>query len=311
MPENSDSFDFVCFGALNADIMYFVEKLPEEDEESFILDVEVCSGGSAANTASALAMFGNRVAFYGKTGRDDYGKMLVEELKMFGVKPIVSYSSRSGKAIVLVDREGRRAILVDPGANDEVDDYPRVESRILHLTSFVCKESDLPFRAQISAAKAFKNVSLDPGAIYAGRKDVWELIENCNIFLPNAREIEKICGCGYRKGCEIALKKMKGDDKVVVVKLGSKGCYAVRERNGEREIAEVKAFHVKAIDTTGAGDAFNAGFLHAWIRGYGIEECCLTGNFVAGYSVQHRGARSFPEREELKEFMENFRILEK
>ncbi len=301
MQENSG--DFVCFGALNADICYMVEKLPGEDDETFIIDTNVSSGGSAANTASALAFFGNNVAFFGRAGRDEYGKMLVEELERWGVKPVVSFGERSGKAVVLVDRDGRRAILVDPGANDEVEDvdelidYARSNPH-LHLTSFVCRKSDSPFKAQIKAAKLFDRVSLDPGAIYAERKDVWELIEECTIFMPNTREIEKICGCSYRKASELVLRRMR-ENGVVVVKLGEKGCFAT---DGRREV-KVEAFRVKAVDTTGAGDAFNAGFLHAWARGYDLERCLKAGNFVASYNVQHYGARNFPRREEVEEFL--------
>ncbi len=302
MPENSgDSYDFVCFGALNADICYLVEKLPGEDEETYVIDSKVYSGGSAANTASALAFFGNSVAFYGKVGRDEYGKMLLEEFKKWGVEPLVSYGERSGKAIVLVYRVGRRAILVDPGANDEVEESPQVGGKILHLTSFVCRKGDSPFKAQVKAARAFDKVSLDPGAIYAERRDVWKLIEECSVFMPNAGEIEKICGCDYRKACELALRRMRRENRVVVVKLGEKGCFAT---DGVREV-KVEAFRVKAVDTTGAGDAFNAGFLHAWIKGYGLEECSKAGNFVAGYNVQRYGARNFPRKKELEEFLDS------
>ncbi len=299
MPESSDSYDAVCFGALNADVIFIVDKIPQKDEETYVLDAKVSSGGSAANTASALASFGNRVAFVGGVGKDEYGEMLVSELRRSGVVPFLTEGRRSGKAIVLVNTAGDRAILVDPGVNDEINSFPKVKGKILHLTSFVCRTSDAPFLAQLKAASVFDVVSLDPGMIYAERSDVWRLIEKCSIFLPNAREVEKITGFDYRRGAEKIVSRMKNG--VVVVKLGSKGCYAT---DGKTEL-KIPAFEVKVIDTTGAGDAFNAGFLHAWLKGYSLEICMKAGNFVAAHSIQHYGARNFPDLNDLKAFLDS------
>jgi len=299
MPENSDNYDAVCFGALNADVIFVVDKIPGKDEETYVLDVKVSSGGSAANTASALANFGNRVAFVGGVGKDEYGEMLIKELRKFGVVPFLTEGNRSGKAIVLVNSIGDRAILVDPGANDGVNDFPEVKGKILHLTSFICRTTDAPFLAQLKAADRFDVVSLDPGMIYAERSDIWKLIEKCTILLPNAREVEKITGLDYRRGAEKIVNRMKNG--VVVVKLGNKGCYAT---DGKTEL-RLPAFDVKVIDTTGAGDAFNAGFLHAWLKGYSLEICMKAGNFVAAHSIQHYGARNFPDLNDLKAFLDS------
>ncbi len=293
MPENSA--DFVCFGALNVDLYYVVDTLPYVDGESYVIDVKTFSGGSAANTAVALAEFGNEVIFVGAVGRD-YGSFLEGELRKKGVIPLLNYGERSGKAMVFVDKAGRRAIVVDPGVNDEVKDFPDVEGKLLHLTSFVCKKSDNPFLAQIKAAENFGEVSLDPGPIYARRKDVMKLVEKCTVFLPNKNEIETITKKDYREGAKEILKSMDG---VVVVKLGKEGCYAT---DGDIEI-RVDAFKVKAVDTTGAGDAFNAGFLHAWIRGYDLEMCLKAGNFSAAKCVKSYGARNFPNRMEMEKFL--------
>lgn len=298
MPESSVKYDAVCFGALNADLMYFVEKIPRKDEETYVLDVRMSSGGSAANTASALANFGNRVAFVGGVGRDEYGEMLIKELRRYGVEPVLREGDRTGIAIVLVDRKGNRAIVVDPGANDEVRDFPDVDGKVLHLTSFICRSGDGPFFAQLKAADNFNFVSLDPGEIYAKRKDIWRLVEKSIIFLPNAKEVRIMTGLDYKKGAKKIVKKMR-EGGVVVVKLGENGCYAT---DGFNEL-KVPAFKVKAVDTTGAGDAFNAGFLHAWLSGIDIEGCMMVGNFVASYNVQHYGARNFPSADKLKEFL--------
>ncbi len=294
MPENSA--DVVCFGALNMDVLYVVDSLPYPDGESYVLKVDTFSGGSAANTAVALAEFGNNVIFVGAVGMDEFGKKLKEDLIHWGVKPILHYGERSGKALVFVDLDGNRSIVVDPGSNDEISEFPDVNGKLLHLTSFVCKNSDKPFYAQLKATESFDNVSLDPGAIYARRKDIIKLIEACTIFLPNKKEIEIITGMNYKEGAKKISKIMDG---IVVVKLGKDGCYAT---DGEIEL-KVDSFDVKLVDTTGAGDAFNAGFIHSWIRGYDLKTCMLAGNFSASKCVEKYGARNFPSKKEMEFFL--------
>ena len=88
--------------------------------------------------------------------------------------------------------------------------------------------------------------------------------------------------------------------KMSVITKGSEGGMVIR--NEER--VEVEAFKVEVVDTTGAGDAFAAGFLYAYMKGFSLEVCLLTGNFSASYCIQRIGARNFPEKEKIDRFLE-------
>jgi ribokinase len=104
--------------------------------------------------------------------------------------------------------------------------------------------------------------------------------------MPNAGELELLTGIAdYRRGAEAILEK---GVKVVAVKLGSRGCYVTDGKQSHN----VEAFKVSVVDTTGAGDAFCAGFLYGLIKHKNLEECGRTGNFVASGCTTRMGARA-------------------
>jgi ribokinase len=112
------------------------------------------------------------------------------------------------------------------------------------------------------------------------------MIRNSYVLMPNAIELEQLTGEeDYRKGADYMISM---GVKIVGVKLGAKGCYVT---DGQEKLT-VAPFKVKAVDTTGAGDAFDAGFLYGLIREKSLYECGQLGNFVASRSVMAMGARA-------------------
>lgn len=294
------------FGALNLDKIYIVDKIPGKDEEGFVIDIEMHPGGSAANTIAGLASFGIETGFIGKVGNDEEGRILLRDFEERGVETegIVRAEGRSGVAMIFVDREGNRAILVDPGVNDtikadEVDMEIVERSEVVHMTSFICKNGLDSFKSQIEVAKKANGVSFDPGLPYVerGLEELRPILENTTVFLPNKKEVELLFQTDYRSACQMAIEM---GVEVVAVKLGAEGSYVT---DGKSELL-VKPFQASPVDTTGAGDAFNAGFLYAWHRGKSLEDCARTGNYVASRLIERVGARSYqgidPERFELK-----------
>jgi ribokinase len=140
-------------------------------------------------------------------------------------------------------------------------------------------------------------VGFDPGALYArkGLAALGSIVERTFVLMPNAGELELLTGTAdYRKGAEAMLKR---GVKAVAVKLGSRGCYVTDGKRGYN----VEAFKVSVVDTTGAGDAFCAGFLYGLIRHKSLEECGRIGNFVASRCITEMGARiGLPKLEDLK-----------
>jgi len=295
-------FDVICFGALNVDKLYKVVRIASADEESEILDFKESPGGSAANTAVGLARLGVKTGFVGKVATDREGELLIRDFINEGVNTdgiIVSPYGRSGTVIGFVDEKGERALYVDPGVNNslefnEIDlDYVS-QADLLHLTSFV---GEMSFQAQKKLVEAIPEISvtIDPGMIYArkGLVELKPLIERCLIFFPNEHELKLLTGKDYKEGAETLLEK---GVKIVAVKLGAQGCYVT---DGEEDYL-IEPFKVKVVDSTGAGDAFCAGFIYGIINNKTLRECGVLGNFVASRTLGKMGARNgLPIREDL------------
>jgi len=296
------SLEVVCFGALNVDKLYLVDRLAGADEESVILDFKESPGGSAANTAVGLARLGVRVGYIGKIAGDREGSLLLksfidESVDTGGI--IISKTGRSGSVIGFIDQKGNRALYLDPGVNDTLryeeinPDYVK-GAKILHLTSFA---GETPFIAQKRLVETVSNVKItfDPGMIYArkGLEKLRPIIKRCYVIMPSEAEINLLTGEKYEEGANILLKE---GAEIVAVKLGEEGCYVT---NG-REKHLIKPFKVKVVDTTGAGDAFCAGFIYGLLRGKSLKECGILGNFVASRCLMKMGAREgLPKKSDL------------
>ncbi|MEM2273446.1 MAG: carbohydrate kinase family protein [Candidatus Bathyarchaeia archaeon] len=289
------TLDVICFGALNMDRLYKVDRLAGADEESIILDFRETPGGSAANTAVGLARLGVKVGYIGKVAEDRDGKLLLKSFIDEGVDVggiIISKTGRSGAVLGFVDQKGNRALYLDPGVNDTLEfgeinlEYIK-GAKILHLTSFA---GERPFKAQKNLLENLPpeiKVTLDPGAIYArrGLLDLRPIIKKCYALLPSEGELRLLTSEeDYRRGAENLLRE---DVKIVAVKLGEKGCYIT---NG-LESHLLEPFRVKVVDTTGAGDAFCAGFIYGLLKGKSLRECGILGNFVASRCLTKMGAR--------------------
>jgi len=298
-------FDAIGFGGLNVDKLFKVNRIAKAEEESFIMDYEEACGGSAANTIVGLARLGCKVGFIGKVADDREGKMLVEDFRREGVDTqgiIHAKHDRSGTVMGFVDKKGERALYVDPGVNDtikfsEIDRKYALQTRFLHLTSFVGEKS---FQAQTKLVEALPKsvkLSLDPGELYArkGLATLGPIIRRSFVLLPNLRELELLTKVAdYTRGTKVLLEQ---GVKIVAVKLGSKGCYVT---DGS-ESHVIEAFKVRVVDTTGAGDAFCAGFLYGLISGKSLHECGKLGNFIASRCIMKMGARpGLPRLEDLE-----------
>ncbi len=298
-------FDVVGFGALNVDRLFKVNRIAAAEEESFVTDYAESCGGSAANTTVGLARLKCKVGFIGKVASDREGKMLLQDFKKEGVDTggiVHAKQGRSGTVTGFVDEKGERALYIDSGVNDtieiqEIDTTYALNTKFLHLTSFVGEKS---FQTQIELLKRMPDgvkVSFDPGALYArkGLSKLEPILKKTYVMMPNSGELEKLTGIQeYCRGADFLLQK---GVKIVAVKLGSKGCYVT----DGRESHLIEPFKVNVVDTTGAGDAFCAGFLYGLINRRSLSECGRIGNFVASRCVMKMGARSgLPRVDDLK-----------
>ena len=289
-------FDVVGFGALNLDTLFRVNRIAHAEEESYVESIHESCGGSAANTVIGLARLNCKVGFVGKVGEDREGAMQVDGFRREGVDTeglIHASVGRTGLVMGFVDRQGNRALYINSGVNDtvvfsEINKTYASHTRFLHLTSFVGEESFKTQKKFVAALPNAVNVSFDPGALYAqrGYAQLKPIIRRSYVMMPNAIELEHITGeKDYQKGASFLISKGVA---IVAVKLGGEGCY-VTDGKDQHQVATLK---LEAVDSTGAGDAFCAGFLYGLLRRRSLFECGRIGNFVASRSVMLMGART-------------------
>ncbi len=288
-------FDVIGFGALNVDKLFKVNKIAGREEESFVTEYHESCGGSAANTVVGLARLGMNTGFVGKVANDHEGQLLLENFGKENVDAkgvIVAKSGKSGMVMGFVDKKGERALYVAPGVNDtmeqkEVDINYVGQTRFLHLTSFVGKKSFESQKEIVKQLPSHTKVSLDPGVLYAekGSSELRPLTQRAFVIFPNEIELKLLTGEEYEDGAKSFLDE---GVKIVAVKLGEKGCYIT---NG-KESHLIKSFTVNALDTTGAGDAWNAGFLYGLLKNKSLKECGRLGNFAASKCILKLGART-------------------
>jgi ribokinase len=288
-------FDAVGFGALNMDKLYMVDKIAETEDESFVTEHKESCGGSAANTMVGLARLGLKVGFVGKVADDYEGRLLLDDFRKENVDThgiVVAKNGLSGVVMGFIDKEGQRALYVVPGVNDAIDpkglslDYLR-RTRLLHLSSFVGEQSFESQKRVVDLILSSVKVSFDPGMLYAkrGLSALRPIIRRAFAMMPNETELMLLTGKGYKEG---AKKLISEGVEVVAVKLGKKGCFVT---NGEEKHL-LKPCKAEAVDTTGAGDAWNAGFIYGLLKNKNLQECGRLGNFVASRCIRKVGART-------------------
>jgi ribokinase len=285
--------DVIGFGALNMDKLYRVKRIAGADEESFITGYTEAPGGSAANTLVGLARLHMNTGCIGKLAQDREGRHLLQDLVNEGVDVqgvTISTEGRSGVVLCFVDESGERAMYVNPGVNNdltlnEIDVEHCRNTKFVHVTSFIGEKA---FEVQKELLKDLTRVrvSFDPGMHYAakGFQALKPILTKSYIVFPNESELKLLTGEDYEKGARALIAE---GIQIVAVKLGKKGCYVT---NGvEKHL--IDAYQVNVIDTTGAGDAFCAGFLYGLLTGKDLYTCGRLGNYVASRKIGEKGAR--------------------
>ncbi len=246
--------------------------------------VRLMSGGSGANVAVWLARLGVPVSFIGRIGDDLLGRWLCDDLLAEGVTPalIVDPQRSTGVIQVLVEPGGERTMAPDRGANAwweaaEVNEALIAAADALHVVGYVLLDRASQRGALTAIAYARRHhvpVSLDPGAhaplLGLGADAFWEMVGKVDLLLPNRREAEALTG---QANPEAALDALRQHARDVVVKLDREGCIA----NDGVRIVRAPAADVPIVNATGAGDAFDAGFLAHWSAGAPRIVACRAG----------------------------------
>ena len=292
------------------DHQYWIDRMPNPGEDTVILSTSKNVGGSAANTAIALAWLGAPTKFYGTIGRDLDGDLILEQMQAVGVDVSgIQFGEVTGFTITMIDQGSERTMFSFRGAssNPLSMDAALLESiktsRVLLTSGYQLLYPDQA-SVVLSVAERVRAegnlVALDPSPLIG---DVPENIRArmlglTDILLPNLRELAILTA---EEDPSAALEKAPHLSKCVAVKLGHKGAWmSIRKgfqfADGQTLAGDLcfqaPAIQVQAVDTTGAGDAFNAGFLASFLRNEAPENWLKSGNSLAGEVVQHRGAVS-------------------
>ncbi len=307
-------FDVVCIGILVCDVIAKpVDKIPDQGKLGLIERIELHTGGCAVNTAIDMARIGLDVAVIGKIGNDGFGEYISRILKSekVDVKGLVIEKEISTSAsVVLSDTSGERTFLHSLGANAvftdrDVDFQIIKDSRIILVAGSMLLPSfdGEPCAGVLKKAKDMgKFTAMDTAWDSKGR---WmKILEPCmryiDLFIPSYEEAVALSGKNEPEEiCDVFLSM---GVKISVIKLGKNGCF-IKAENGEKHLIPTYS-NINPIDTTGAGDAFVAGFLTGWTKGWGLYECGKFANAVGTHCVMEIGASAgIKNLEAIKEFI--------
>jgi ribokinase len=270
----------ICAGHVNWDITLRVDRLPEVDGEAVIQQQTGAGGGSAANVAVALAGLRLPVSLLGSVGDDDHGRAARQELTGTGVDCDPLQTVAEGKTAVkylVVDGAGELMVLGQTGVNEafrsgHLPDETLSDADVLHLTS---QHPETAARLAERASEAGVTVSFDPGR-RLGQRDYAETLARADVVFLNDREAATALDECAQQGAE-----------TLVLKHGPRGA----EVRTPSETFTHPGFAVETVDTTGAGDAFAAGFLASRLRNDDYDEALAVANACGALAAQSSGAR--------------------
>src|SRR5215813_12983493 len=280
-------------GELNPDlILRDYQFVPQPGKEVMVKDLELTLGSSSAICGVGLARLGNPVMFVANVGADVYGDFCVGVLEREGIDVSLVRRRPDLKTgiTVSVTHPQDRALITYPGAISSLtaEDVPVDFAGCghFHVSSYFLQDGLRGgLRAMFAAARrAGLTTSLDTGwdPREEWPKDLIGTLEEVDVFLPNETEIQAITGCSdVRQGIEA----LENGHTIVVGKLGADGCIA----RHQGEWIPVSAYPIEVVDTTGAGDSFDAGFLHAWLRQRPIDECMRFATACGALSTRGAG----------------------
>jgi len=296
-------------GSINIDIVVSVDEIPQIGETVLGRNMKHFPGGKGANQAYAAAKLGAEVSMIGAVGKDENGKLLLDNLRIGGVDNTsieILNGIHTGCAIVIIDNAGNNQIAVIPGANMFVSpDLVSKNSELIEKSDFIIMQQEIPIETIIYTSKLAKEknktVILNPAPAHDSLNE--ELLQYTDILTPNKIELEKLTGCKVDTiENVISAAKLIVDKgiKNVIVTLGENGAVLVTKDG----FIHKKSYNVgEKVDTTAAGDCFNAALAVALQKNMDIDKAIEFANLAAAISITREGAQySMPTLEEVLDY---------
>jgi sugar/nucleoside kinase (ribokinase family) len=289
-------FDVTIAGELNLDLILY--GLPEQllPERELLADrMMLTLGSSSAIVAHNLSALGSRVGFQSRIGDDPMGKIALERLQEGKVDiskvRVVPGQTTTGLTVILHHPEWRNILtysgtIAEFAWNDLDLDY-LADSRHFHFSSYYLQKGLQPRVAELFQYLKSKGLTIsldtndDPDDQWEG--GLHDLLPYVDVFLPNEREACKAAGT---EDLEQAIRTLSGRVPLLVVKLGRKGALA---QMGAERFTAAPSQELTPVDSVGAGDSFDAGFLHEYVRGADMAKCLASGNAAGALSTSRPG----------------------
>jgi sugar/nucleoside kinase (ribokinase family) len=302
LPDNRE-FDVAGFGLNAVDHLVSIPRFPSFNSKVRLTDHRQMPGGQVSSAMVGARRLGLRAAYVGKVGYDNEGRMLIESLQKEGVDCLhvmIAMGAKTQGAVIIIEQfSGERTILWyhDDGTRIAPDELKRemiARARVLHIDGFDTKAA---IQASQWAREAGMPVTIDLDTAYPG---IDELLPHVDCLITSQGLANELAGTMNEQE---ALKKLheKYGCYLVAMTQGSRGALAFVEN----QFIASSAFRPPVIrDTTGAGDAFRAGFIYGLCKGLSIEETMRAANAVAALQCRELGARDgLPTEEELRAFL--------
>jgi sugar/nucleoside kinase (ribokinase family) len=280
----------ICLGRTYCDIIFTgLQEMPALGRERFAQEVTIAAGGGAYITAAHLAALGRPAVLLTRLGSDPLSRSLDRELLASGID--LSFIERSGDAgpqpTVALIKDGERAFVSRRAGSSRPSTLEQALSSRhaahLHIAEFATLKDNPDVIAL--ARKLGLTVSLDPSwddELIRQDAGFFEICTGVDVFLPNVEEGKALTG---ESSEEAILRRLQEAFPLVVLKRGEQGATV----SSRRIRVSADALPVNVVDTTGAGDAFNAGFLHSWLRTSDLERSLKAGIEAGALSVQSAG----------------------
>lgn len=289
-------FDVLVAGEINPDLILSGNAEPRFGQaEKIIESAELTIGSSSVIFACGAARLGLRVAFIGKCGKDIFGDFMLEEMKAHNINVenvIVDKKGQTGLSVIL-NRGQDRAILTQPGlisslSANEIPDALLEKCRHLHVAAYFLQTALQPglsrlfSKAHSLGLTTSLDTNYDPTEKWAGLD---ELLNVTDIFLPNETEA---CSITALRDVREAGGKIARLAKIVAIKRGAEGAIAICAG----EVSELPSQPVQVIDTVGAGDSFDAGFVFGYLQGWPLKKTLKAAIFCGSASTCGVGGTS-------------------
>jgi len=286
-------FDILVAGEINPDLILSGNVIPEFGQvEKLVDDATLAIGSSSAIFACGAARLGLKVAFVGFCGDDIFGRFMLEEMQRRNVNVsnvILRANGQTGLSVIL-NLDSDRAILTHPGLipalqASDVTDALLGQARHLHVASYFLQtklQADLPNlfrRAHSLGLTTSLDTNYDPSEKWIGFD---ELLSATDIFLPNKAEALSIT---QLNDVESAAKQLAHKSKLVAIKLGADGALACQDHL----IIHSDSISINVVDTVGAGDSFDAGFMYAYLNDWELQKSLRLACVCGALSTQRAG----------------------